>query len=235
MKTKNSADWQGLKRELEAAIPGVQVAAGDVRELKGDFELAKEQDLSGIDYAISIAIPLPRESLAGLKDGPTLLYKHTYAQANYLLDKAALELALTLQGWGFRAIPIPASQLIDWERLRAHLSHRQVAVHLGQGWYGRNNLLVTPGRGAQVRLVTVLTDAELDEPGPWAAQNRESGCGECRRCVSACPVGAIHTGPRDFDLSACAAKTREFEKIRGIGQRICGLCVRACPGPEGPR
>jgi epoxyqueuosine reductase QueG len=213
-----------------AEAPGASIAAGDIRDLRGGFALAELQDLAGLDYAISLAFPLPPECLAGVKTGPTLLYKHAYTQVNYLLDRVALMLALRLHQAGRRALAIPASQLIDWEGLRAHVDHRQVAVHLGQGWYGRNNLLVTPSHGAQVRLVTILTDAECDRPGP--AAGRDFGCGTCRRCAAVCPAGAIHDGPRDFDRPACAQKTREFEKIRGIGQRICGVCVRACPRPE---
>lgn len=225
-----TSEWSALRDWIHGQGP-FQVAAGSVEEIKADFELGKEQDLTGMDYAVSLACPLPRESLMGIKTGPTLLYKHLYQQVNYLLDRTALLIALRVQAAGFRAIPIPASQLIDWERLRAHVNHRQVAAHLGQGWYGRNNLLVTPARGAQVRLATVLVSAVLAEPGPWADQKGESGCGLCRKCVAVCPVGAIHEGPADFDLPACAARTREFEKQRGIGQRICGVCVRACRGP----
>jgi len=223
--------WVELREWLASQGP-FAIAAGDVREIKADFDLTRQQDLAGIDFAVSLACPLPREALAGIKTGPTLLYKHLYQQVNYLLDRTTLLLSLRLQSLGARAIPIPASQLVDWERLRADVNHRQVAVHLGQGWYGRNNLLVTPEHGAQVRLATLLTDAELVAPGPWADRRGESGCSKCRACVAVCPVKAIHEGPRDFDLAACSEKTREFEKIRGIGQRICGVCVRACPGPR---
>jgi len=227
-------DWANIKEWIQAQAPA-SVAAGDVSSIKKDFELAKEMDLSGIDHAVSMAFPLPRQSLAGIKERPTLLYKHVYSQLNYLMDRTALGVALLLQEMGARAVAIPASQLIEWEELLAHVDHRQVAVHLGQGWYGRNNILVTPARGAQVRLVTVLTDMEIDDPGPWAGHNREMGCGKCVRCVTACPVGAIHTSPEDFDKTACAARNKEHDKFRGIGQRICGVCVRACHGPAGIR
>lgn len=226
------ANWPTLSKWIEDQAP-VQIAAGDIREIRDDFELAREQDLAGIDYAISLAFPLPAESLAGITQAPTLLYKHAYSQVNFMMDRIALAAALRLQEAGHRAVPVPASQIIDWERLRAHVNHRQVAAHLGQGWFGRNNLLVTSWRGARVRLVTVLTDAEIIEPGPWSSRIGESGCGKCVRCVSVCPVGAIHHGPEDFDLSACSEKLRQFEKMRGIGQRICGICVRACQGPAG--
>lgn len=211
----------------------VCAAAGEVRTIKAEFELSREQDLCGLDYAVSLACPLPAAALEGISTRPTLLYKHIYQQVNYFLDRTALLLGWRFQSAGFRALPIAASQLVDWERLRAHVDHRRVAVHLGQGWYGRNNLLVTPWGGAQVRLVTVLTDAPVFLPGPWSGNRERSGCGECRKCVEVCPVGAVHEGPQDFELAACAARTREFERLRGIGQRICGVCVKACAPRKG--
>jgi len=226
-------DWASLKTWILEQGPA-QIAAGDVRDIKSDFELASMQDLSGLDRAISLAWPLPRETLMGIVDRPTLLYKHAYTQINYLMDRTATLIALKLQEAGARALPIPASHIIEWEYpLKAHVNHRQVAAHLGQGWFGRNNLLVTPDCGAKVRLVTVLTDAEISEPGPWSEKIGGNGCGKCVACVKVCPAGAIRHGPQDFDLKPCAEKNREFEKIRGIGQRICGICVKACDGPDG--
>lgn len=227
----NKLDWPILKKWIKDQAP-VTVAGGDIRKIKNDFELNKEQDLSGINYALSLAFPLPGEALSGIHNAPTLLYKHAYSQINYLLDRLALGVSLRLQDAGHRAIPVPASQIIDWEKLTAHLSHRQVAVHLGQGWYGRNNLLVTPSHGARVRLATVLTDAQINDPETWANRKGESGCGECKRCATVCPVSAIHEGPEDFDLPACSKIIREFEKMRGIGHRICGICIRACTTPK---
>jgi epoxyqueuosine reductase QueG len=226
-----AGEWERLKAWIEAQAP-VTVAAGSIVEIKEHFELGREQDLTGLGHAVSLAYPLPAAALGGIVDIPTLLYKHTYAQVNYLMDRVALNVSLRLQDDGHRAVAIPASQLIDWVNLKAHLNHRQVAVHLGQGWYGRNNLLVTPKRGAQVRLVTVLTDAAIIEPGPWAGRKGESGCGVCRACAAVCPVGAIHDGPENFELTLCSARLKEFEKMRGIGQRICGVCVKACSGPK---
>jgi len=201
-------------------------SAGSVKELKRDFFISREMDLTGIDFAISIAYPVPMQALSGIIDKPTLLYKHIYRQLNNLLDRTALELSIWLNKQGAKAIPIPASQIVDFEKNLAHLSHREVAVKLGMGFYGRNNLLVMPEFGAGVRLVTVLTDCELEIPGP--AKGKNLGCASCDDCVSLCPVSAIRRGPSDFDRKACFAKVKEFEKIRGIGVGICGICVKAC-------
>lgn len=218
-------------RDLILAEGPFLYAAGNIAEIKPDFFMARFHNLTGLDYAVSLAFPLVREVLAEIQDQPTLLYKHLYRQVNNLMDRTALKLALAMQARGGRAIPIPASQLLDWQELRAHLSHRQVAAHLQLGWYGRNNLLVTARHGAQVRLVTVLTDLPLAESNVLPAEL--AGCGACRACAQVCPVNAIHDDPANFNRPACFAQVKQFERIQGIGQQICGICVKACPGPQG--
>lgn len=209
-------------------------SAGCIREIKEDFLLGKEMNLQSFDYAISFAYPLPGASLEGIKDRPTLLYKHIYRQVNNLLDRIGLQLAQWLEEQGVHAIPIPASQIIDWEKNLAHLSHRQVAEKLGMGFYGRNNLIVIPGIGSRARLATVLIDTALEIPGLLKKNNLEkkSGCGDCVKCIMVCPAQAINTGPQDFDRKACFTKVKEFEKMRGINVGICGICVKACSGDQ---
>jgi epoxyqueuosine reductase QueG len=123
------------------------------------------------------------------------------------------------------ALPIPASQIIDWERQQAHLSHKKIGRLAGLGWIGRNNLLVNPEFGAQFRLVTVLTNMPLKPDKPL-----ESDCGECRRCLSCCPAAAIKEKQEDFDHKACFNKLKEFRRSGIVSQFICGVCVKACRG-----
>lgn len=224
------------EKEFSAFLSALGIdlfAAGKISAIKNEFPVSKEMDLAGIDHAAVLAFPLASAVLDGIVNRPTLLYKHLYRQANNLLDRAELLSSIWIQEQGEKAIPIPASQIYDWEKNLGHLSHRQVAVELGLGWYGRNNLLVTPSHGAQVRLATILTSMELEIPGPLKTKQIE--CGACQACVSVCPVSAIHTGPGDFDRKACFAKVKEFERLRGISVGICGICVRACKGPIRPR
>ncbi len=177
-------------------------------------------------FAISIAVRLSQAVLDSLTDGPTPLYKWHYKQANALLDHIAFRVTDEIQKMGYRALPIAASQILDWKKQDAHLSHRHVAVAAGLGWLGRNNLLVTPEFGAQVRLVTVLTNLPLpvpEKPVPFS-------CGKCRRCVEECPVEALGESPQDFDFDLCFSLLDFYSRKRGLGVMICGLCVKACPG-----
>jgi epoxyqueuosine reductase QueG len=128
-------------------------------------------------------------------------------------------------------LPVPASQILDWDRLLGHLSHRAMAERAGLGWRGRNNLLVNPRFGSMVRYATVLTDMPIPDRG---GGEEPLGCGACSACIGACPVGAIHDTPERFELDRCAAQLRRFSREEKLNTMICGLCVRVCPGkPSG--
>jgi len=201
-----------------------------VASFRTDDVLLPGRVLSDLGTAISIALPLAPAVLATLDDVPNRLYEHHYRQVNFALDRLGLDLAARIERLGGNALPIPASQIVDWDNQRAHLSHKRVAVAAGVGWLGRNNLLVTPERGARVRLVTVLTDLDLPPGLPL-----ENGCADCRACIAACPASAIHDTAAEFDHLACYEKLKEFQRRRLVSQYICGLCVRACPGGQDQR
>ena len=132
---------------------------------------------------------------------------------------------------GYRALPVPASQVMDWERLRGHLSHRELGGLAGIGWRGRNNLLVHPKFGSQVRYVSILSDMPLPERGVERAARGD--CGRCHACVGVCPAGAIAMDPGAFDLDKCTAQIRRFSQSEKLNVLICGICVRACRGTSG--
>jgi len=180
-----------------------------------------------LPYAVSMGMRLSYPVLETVVTAPTWTYNYHYRQINIALDQTAVYIAGEIQRAGFSALPIPASQILDWERLRAHLSHREIAGLAGLGWMGRNNLLITPEFGSQVRLVTILTDMELPaRSGDHAGED----CGTCRECVKMCPVGAIDDDPANFNLDSCAAQLRRFSKSEKINTMICGLCIKVCGG-----
>ena len=184
--------------------------------------------------AISIALRLPDTVFDQIIDRPTALYASAYQSANRMLDEIALRCANVLQGDGFKALPIPASQVLDKQNWYGAISHKAVARMAGLGWQGKSLLLVTPYYGPRVRLVTVLTDAPLDIDGP--VKNR---CGECTLCKDACPAEAIKgvkikinykSREEALYFSRCVAKlTGEFSQLSNIGVPICGVCIKVCP------
>jgi epoxyqueuosine reductase len=233
-RTKRDQMKNGVKEEMEhyeqlenfcleggASLFGV----ASIVPLKEKIQFLSPSTLQGLGWAVSTAFHLSDRVFEDIVDGPTKLYFFHYQRANVFLDELALKITHFIQSRGYEALPIPASQIIDWENQRAHISHKHVAQQAGLGWIGRNNLLVSPDFGARIRLVTVLTSMplKLDEPLLW-------GCTSCRSCMTACPSKSIREKPEDFDHIGCYQQMKVLVKKAGISQNICGLCVKACRG-----
>lgn len=226
MNSSISINYERLKElalgELGCDLFGV----ADITSIRDSF-LLPERVRMRYDRAISLGKEVLLSVLDDIQDAPTPLYFHHYRQLNVFLDRAALILASKINSVGFLALPIAASQVIDWQNQRAHVSHKKIGELAGLGWLGRNNLLVNPILGSRFRLVTVLTNMPLksDTPVPF-------GCGACHSCERVCPALAIKENPSEFDHLACFRKLKEFRDRGLVGQYICGICVKACPGQK---
>jgi epoxyqueuosine reductase QueG len=206
--------------DLDFSLFGV----ADISEIKHEFNLPKVS-IEKFSRGIALGKRLLDAVIEEIEDRPTPLYFHHYRQLNFFLDRGAFLLASKIQDMGFQAHPIPASQIIDWEKQQSHVSHKAVGFLAGLGWIGRNNLLVNPDIGSRFRLVTVLTDIPLEVDKPL-----DQDCGSCRACISECPAKAIHENAADFDHWECFDKLKEFRNSGVVSQYICGVCVKACPG-----
>ncbi|MCX7702714.1 MAG: hypothetical protein N2234_01235 [Planctomycetota bacterium] len=184
-------------------------------------------------YAIVLALPLPCSALTDVTTAPTPLYLHHYRQLNYILDRISYSVAVMIEENGYDALSIPASQYVTMSPYpRGAISHRVFAYYAGLGFIGRSRLLINRRYGARVRLTTILTNAPIkgDETVPSADSLYDNrNCGDCFRCVQACPAGAISASSEKFSLDRCLAKLSEFRKINFIGQHICGICIKVCP------
>jgi epoxyqueuosine reductase QueG len=209
------------------------VGVADLDRVQG-IETIPENLLDGYRRAVSIAVRLSDGVIDPIVDRPTPLYFQHYARVNALLDDIALRVAQKMQHIGGKALPIPASQVLDTENWRSYLSHKATAVAAGVGWQGKSLLVVSPQFGPRIRLVTVLTDLELAPDQPL-----KNLCGKCSSCAKACPAGAIknvntesHYADRNEALAfeKCVEKVyREFRGMPFIEAPICGVCIRACP------
>ncbi len=196
----------------------------DFLKIKDEFNLPKML-ITDLDKAICLGVRLSKQVLNSIGDAPTKLYFHHYKTANFFLDQLGFRVAGWIQRKNALALPIPASQIVDWEKQSAHLSHKKVGVLAGLGWIGRNNLLVNEKLGSQFRLITILTDMNLK-----AGKPTKNSCGKCFACLSVCPAETIKKEPNDFDHHKCFEKLKEFQKQHVVEQYICGVCVKACKG-----
>ena len=189
--------------------------------------------------AISIGIALP-DSIIDLLPQRTSArvaqrYKRVYDETNQKLDQIASRVVKELETAGATALAVPASRLVDPQRLYGLFSHKMAAHLAGLGWIGKSCLLITREAGPRVRWATVLTDAPLAATG----QAIEQACGECRQCVDVCPAKAFTGRPfraeehRDMRFAARKCESYAAEMTKKMGCRVlCGLCVHVCPGRD---
>lgn len=223
MANKSQLNYNALKKY--ALAQGADLfGVADISGIKNEFEIDKKV-LEKLSRAVCLGVALSSSVLSEIELHPTKLYFHHYKTVNYFLDQLALTVSKYIIKKGYRALPIPASQIVDWQRQTAHLSHKKAGYLAGLGWIGRNNLLVNEKYGAGLRLATILTDMPLKADAP-----KDLTCVECAACVKVCPAGAIKQNPRDFDHLGCFAQLKDFQKKGFSSQYICGVCVKACGG-----
>jgi len=224
----SEADNVEKMRALSQQWGGSLFGVADLRSFKREEILLPPSLMDKLSYGISVGFHLSDAILEEILNQPTPLYFHHYQRVNILLDTVGLIVTSAIQDLGYQAIPIPASQIVDWKTQKGHLSHKHVASAAGLGWIGRNNLLVNEKFGSRIRLVTVLTDLPLVISPPSIKD-----CGSCLNCLSVCPAGAIKVRQEEFDHLRCYEQLRTFAKTLHFSHNICGVCVKACKGFKG--
>lgn len=110
---------------------------------------------------------------------------------------------------------------------------RAWAVNAGLGWIGRNTMMITPRNGSFFFIAEIITDLELEYDPPFGGNY----CGDCTRCMDACPTGAI-TGFRQLDASRCISyltielKDEIPDEFKGSMESWifgCDICQDVCP------
>ncbi len=139
------------------------------------------------------------------------------------LRDALWSVARRLRADGFAAVPfVDDNSIVD----------REVAYQAGIGWFGKNANLLIPGAGSWFVLGCVVTTAPL----PVNETAVQDGCGACRRCLDACPTGAILEAGV-IDAGRCLAWVLQKPGIiprdmrAAVGNRLygCDDCQDSCP------
>jgi epoxyqueuosine reductase len=115
------------------------------------------------------------------------------------------------------------------------LSDRAVAERAGIGWSAKNCSIISPKLGSWMYLGEMITNLPFEPDTPV-----EEGCGDCNRCIDACPTGAL-VGPGQLNAQRCISfltqtkGTLSEEFMTKIGNRLygCDTCQIVCPPNRG--
>jgi O-acetylhomoserine (thiol)-lyase len=169
-----------------------------------------------------------------LETTPSAVYSELYNTTNRLLDECAYRIANFLNGLAYRAFYFPRDGYGDIsalvERPEAAFSQVLAGRYAGLGTIGFNHTLLTPEYGPRVRLVSVITDANI---APDEVMKKDL-CLRCGACEKSCPTGAFSaslTGkadsrPADMDKHKCALY---HQRLKNEFRYPCGVCVKICP------
>lgn len=235
-------DIQSTSKSLGLSLVGITTAERlgelptgsvlDVANLIGVREILPSTE-SVIILAYRIWDPIFNVVASGpkwLREGDPLEEQGTefYQLYSQVLDAKAWALVHFLMINGFEAT------------VSRRLSLKPAAVIAGLGFRGKNTLVINPEHGPFVRFTAVLTSAQLEPDEPF----KGNGCGDCTRCIDACPTKALE--PHVIDIRRCltyAAENPESpdvpKDVRDLERKIikrptlnsfieCTICQDAC-------
>lgn len=108
------------------------------------------------------------------------------------------------------------------------------AARAGLGFIGRNTLLIAPECGSHLFLGELVSDMELapTPPADASAMERGARCGACRRCIEACPAGALSDDGLDARRCLSYLTIEHRGPLEGpLHNHLfgCEQCQNACP------
>jgi epoxyqueuosine reductase QueG len=204
------------------------VGIADADNLDGAPQGHRPKDiLQDAKNVIVFGIPTPRAVIGQA-------YPTIYTRSQFLmhtkLDLIAYEVSLLLEANEINAIPVPARHLHMEAmngKIMGDLSFKHAAVQAGIGQMGRSTLVIHPKYGARLNLMGVVTDGSLDFDRPFD----QDLCGECMRCVEACPVKAVYLEGETINKERCARfysiNPDIYHETHGLMH--CRECRRVCP------
>ncbi len=112
---------------------------------------------------------------------------------------------------------------------------KALAMRAGLGFIGKNSLLINPRLGSFLLLGEIITNLSLKPASPIEGLS----CGNCRKCIDACPTGALTED--GFDARRCISYLTIEYKGR-INPELkdkmdshlfgCEECLKVCPYNE---
>lgn len=117
----------------------------------------------------------------------------------------------------------------------APVLERDLAERAGLGFIGRNAQWIAPGLGSYVHAGGLALPWPVETPEAPSVRGRD--CGRCRRCLAACPTGAL-AAERAVDARRCISWLTlecrgevpdELKPLMGRWIAGCDACQEPCP------
>lgn len=256
--TAASMDWSHLKQEIKAQLPHLGIdsigftSADPFTDLK-DLLLDRQEKgyLSGFEepdvekrvnpdmnfaeprsiVSIAVAYPMKMDNPPRSEPGA---YRGFISRSSWgtdyhhvLRDRLAKLEAFLLE----RVEGARVESMVD----TGALVDRSVAERAGVGFFGKNCMVITPEWGSWVYLGEMLTNLPFPPDTPVTMS-----CGECTKCLDACPTGAL-VGPGVLNSSRCVSFVTQTKGMvddelkKKIGNRLygCDTCQSVCPYNKG--
>lgn len=117
---------------------------------------------------------------------------------------------------------------------------RDLAYRSGLGWFGKNSMLINKRHGSFFLVSAILLDKELEVETRTLDVDH---CGNCTRCIDACPTDAI-VDNRAIDAEKCIS-TFTIELFKDAEPPVgyptergeifgCDICQEVCPWNQKP-
>lgn len=111
------------------------------------------------------------------------------------------------------------------------VAEKPIAVRSGIGFFGKHSIIINHTYGSWIVLGEILTDVELEPDNPAIGN-----CGDCQKCIEACPTNAI-IRPYILDRRRCIQALTNWygvipDDIAQVwGNRLygCTICQDVCP------
>lgn len=198
-------------------------------EKRVEPKLTLEQAASIISIAVAYPSKMdnPPKSEPGLRRG--ILARSAWGQDYHTVLRGAIA---KLEAFIRERVPnVRIESMVD----TGVLSDRAVAERAGIGFSGKNCAIISPKWGSWIYLGEMITNIPFSPDEPVTED-----CGECTKCLDACPTGAL-VGPGQLNAQRCISfltQTKGFleeEFMVKIGNRLygCDTCQIVCPKNRG--
>lgn len=201
---------------------------GQMKYMENHFDLRTDPRklVPGAKSVISLMFNYHTDARQSDPDAPRIS-RYAYGRDYHKVLRKRLKLLLTRIQAKFGAVA--GRGFVD----SAPVLERDWARRAGNGWVGKNTMLINPKVGSYYFLAELITDLELEADAPM-----KDYCGTCTKCIEACPTDAISKTGYVLDGSRCISyltiELKDAIPEEFVGQMDnwmfgCDICQEVCP------